>query len=138
MWLVCCRFLTISPSYLAIAHSACLVCATLDKVGSCVTAELNGTCRNNELHFHMHVNTSVISTLWPLTCLDKCQIDRQASPAAFQMQAVLNCVVSGTLQRCKPYRPHQHVKNSSCSTCMQIASLAEVLPASRNYRATLL
>lgn len=83
----------------------------------------------------MHVNTSVISTLWPLTRLDKCQLDRQGSAAAFQMQAVLNRVVSRTSQRWKPYRPDQHVKNRSCSTCMQVASLAEVLPASRNYTA---
>lgn len=83
MWPVCCRFLTINLSYFDIAHSVCLVCATLDKVGSCIIAELNGACRNDELHAHMHANTSVISALWPLTCLDKCQFNRQASPAAF-------------------------------------------------------
>lgn len=50
---VCCSFLTVSLSYL--------------DVGNCTTVELNGTGRNNELQFHMHVNALVISRLLSLT-----------------------------------------------------------------------
>lgn len=60
MWLLCCKLLTVSLWYPDVAH-------TLDEVWSYTIVELNDTSRNNEPCFHMHVNTSVISTLLPLT-----------------------------------------------------------------------